>query len=205
MRTSPSEGHEQHPKGAESNESPPVMDQGGGNSASRCAVISRGGQGYCSAIPQTNDPARGEDNSTELWHQGCHCCAQEALTTPQFTQRWRKLWLLLLNPWQLHWRAQPACFACQIEVSFTCCCWNSPSNHNPRTVCFLLFPCDRFMELIYEPCSLDHTFPNCNRLACSSSSHSCFTVLMEQPQKQSLRGGKEQCLRTESVLGKVGP
>lgn len=40
----PQRDTEQHPKGAESNESPPVMDQGAGNSASRCAVIAREGR-----------------------------------------------------------------------------------------------------------------------------------------------------------------
>lgn len=69
---------------------------------------------------------------------------------------------------------------------------------------FLFFPCDHFMELIYEPCTLDHTFPNCNRLASSSSCYSCFTVLHEQSQKQSLCGGKEQCLRIESVFWGLG-
>lgn len=163
-------------------------------------------------FPQTNEPAHGEDTPTKLWDQGGHCSAQEALTTPQAQG---KLWLLFLNPWQTPWRAQPTCFVCQIEVSFTCCCWNSPANHNPRTVLFPLktgwglvwvfclfgqfFPCDHFMELIYEPCSLDRTFPNYNRLISRSSCYSCFTVLHEQPRKQSLCGGKEQCLGTESV------
>lgn len=64
---------------------------------------------------------------------------------------------------------------------------------------FLVLPCAHFMELIYEPCSLDHTSPNCNSLASRSSCYCCFTVLHEQPQKPSLWGGKEQCLGTESV------
>lgn len=64
---------------------------------------------------------------------------------------------------------------------------------------FFFPPCDHFMEQIYGPFTLDPTFPNCNSLASSSSCYSCLTVLHEQPQKQSLCGGKEKSLSTESV------